>query len=208
MKEKYFNLSFIITIFVSVYAVIMITLRGQLFPIIIPDSIDFLGSIPFLFYGISLMFCYVIPFLSFYAILILLKTNKFPSLGYIGFFFCVFGTALALPSSGVVTFAVPEIAKIPLNAHSIIQQTIEAVFTGPLLMLGITSAVFYSAGPILIAIGLIKTSRKLFVAAILFGCHGLLLSFGFSLVPLLIVGWVFLGISSLIIMVIGRSFLR
>jgi hypothetical protein len=198
MKSIYFKANLLITSFISIVAIIVIMFRGQLFPITDIDSaIKILNAPGYITLNIIMIFCYIIPFSSFYVINILLIDKGKTVLGYWGLLLSIIGTSIALTTLGVFTFAFPEITKINTADSQLIKMTLENIIMGASIKLGILSAFLYSIGPILLGIGLIKITKKYLFPALLLCIHGLLLSFGFSFWPLLVIGWASLGLSTL-----------
>ena len=64
--------------------------------------------------------------------------------------------------------------------------------------IGIISALTYSIGISLLSIKLFRLENESFLPSILFLFHGIILSFGFSNIYLLMIGWLFLSISLII----------
>jgi hypothetical protein len=142
----------------------------------------------YLLSGLMLAVAYVLPFFGFFEI----YRRRQTTFTYWAFMLSVLGTALALPTMGVVIFAAPEFA-----ALSTPTSYIAAITQG--MVVGIPAAICYTLGPMFFLPTLLEgeDSKVAKTGYILFGTHGILLSFGFGFFPLLLVGWIFLLIGSL-----------
>jgi hypothetical protein len=140
---------------------------------------------------------YVLPFLGFWAIHKHLEIQNYEGLSFWGFIFCILGTALALPALGITGFAGPIAAQLYLAGNTEAASIISNALTDTGFIISIIAAVFYVLGPILLGIAIWKSSIIPKWIGLTFALHGLCLSFGFSMYPVLIIGWVLLIASSL-----------
>jgi hypothetical protein len=141
MRSIYFRANLLITSFFSIVAITVILLRGQLIPITnINSAIKILNDPGYITLNIIMIFCYIIPFSSFYVINILLIDKGKTILGYWGLLLSVIGTSIALTTLGVFTFSFPEITKLNLVDSQLIKITLENIIMGASMKLGIISA--------------------------------------------------------------------
>lgn len=138
---------------------------------------------------------YVGPFLGFWALYSHLRQFDVERPAFWGFLLSIWGTTLALPALGIAAFAGPAAATLFLEGETGAADLITDALTGSGFYVGIIAAICYSAGPLLSSYAISKTRKVSRLVALLFGFHGLLLSFGFSFYPLLIAGWIFLIVS-------------
>ena len=181
---------------------IVLILRGP-FNIPLTDSsgwISLVSSDNFLIYQNLLIFLYVLPFIGFLALHEYLKSSdKVEKYSFGGLILTLWGTALALPASGIISYIAVIAGDPQVTDHARIGQLITEAITGPGFYMGIVAAICYTLGPILFGIAIWRGIENSKIAAVLFALHGTLLSFGFSFFPALVAGWVLLAISGALI---------
>lgn len=186
----------------GVLGALVLLLRGPLvFPLAgVSDWIEIVSSSNFLLHQNLLIISYVLPFVGFLALYeYLRRDNRVEKSSFVGLIFTLWGTALALPSLGIVSF-IASIASQPGTADQArIGQIVTEAVTGPGFAIGIVAAICYTMGPLFLGIAIWRKADMSRLAAVLFASHGVLLSFGFSIFPALILGWVLLAISGILI---------
>jgi hypothetical protein len=199
MSQK--NAITLLTIPISgIVAFLALLIRGP-FTLPIQGSTDWILTVGSFFYlpmQILIMISYVLPFFGFVSIYILLSHDKnVEFISYIGLVFSLIGTALAISALGILTFVSPAIinnvAKINTTGNQILLNSL----MGPGLIISLLAAIFYTTGPILLGIAIWKSRIKLRIAGILFSLHGISLSIGFTIFPILLIGWLLLSVSGL-----------
>lgn len=180
----------------------VLLLRG---PLVIPltgasDWIEIVSSANFLVYQNLLIVSYVLPFVGFLALYEYLRRDvRVEKLSFVGVILTLWGTALALPSLGIISFVAPIASQLGSGEQAMIGQIITDALTGSGFMIGILAAIFYTIGPMLFGIAIWRNANLSNVAAVLFAIHGVFLSFGFSFFPALLIGWILLAISGILI---------
>lgn len=145
---------------------------------------------------IAMIAAYVLPFYGLCSIYIYLaKDDRVERTAFIGMLTSLMGTALALPASGIFTFVAPVVGRSFLQDQINISQAFIDSITGPGLVVGIVSAILYTAGPIYLGLAVWRSNNLPKWAGVCFALHGVLLSFGFSFFPALILGWALFTIS-------------
>ena len=189
----------------------VLLLRGPLvFPL--DGSSGWIGvvsSTNYLLYQNLLIFLYVLPFAGFLALHEYLSRDvRLRKFSFAGLIFTLWGTALALPSSGIVSFVASMASQSDLFDQARIGQIVTESVTGSGSIMGIIAAVFYTVGPLLFGVAIWRKGNISKIAAALFAAHGVLLSFGFAVFPALILGWVLLAVSGIILSVDIASDIR
>ena len=180
----------------------VLLLRGPLSFPLTDDSgwIEIVTSSNFLILQDLLTAAYVLAFVGFLALYEVLREDvRTKRLALVGFILTLWGTALAMPSLGIVSFVAPIAGQSGVSDQVTIGRIVTEAVTGPGLLVGIVAGVFYTAGPLLFGIAIWRDAGLSKVAAVLFVIHGVLLSFGFSIFPAVILGWVLLAISGILI---------
>lgn len=180
----------------------VLLLRGPLtFPLTVDSGwIEMISSANFLIYQNLLIVSYVLSFVGFLALYEYLRKDvRGEKLSFVGLILTLCGTALALPALGIVSFVTSSASQLSPADQARVGQIVTEAITGSGLMLGIVAAFFYTTGPLLFGIAIWRHANLSNVSAVLFIFHGALLSFGFSIFPALILGWILLAISGLLI---------
>jgi len=181
-------------------AVVALLFRG---PVILPT-----GNVPewastvstgvYLATQYGMIVAFVLPLLGFWALYEhISQARQVERLAFVGMLASVWGTALALPTLGITAFVTPVAGKLYGSGLTEIIQVVSESVTRSAMGIGLISAVLYTVGPLLLGVAAWRSGLVPRGAAILFALHGALLSFGFSLFPLLILGWVLLTISGI-----------
>jgi hypothetical protein len=140
---------------------------------------------------IAMIIAYVLPFYGLCSLYVYLHSNdRVERMAFIGMVTSLMGTALALPASGIFAFVAPVVSRSFLHNQINISQVFIDSVSGPGLIVGIVSAVLYTLGPIFLGVAVWRCSSLPKWAGACFASHGVLLSFGFSFFPALILGWV------------------
>lgn len=189
----------------------MLLLRGPLvFPL--ADSSDWVGIVSssnFLLYQSLLIVAFVLPFAGFLALYEFLgRGARAKKSSLFGLVLLLWGTALALPSLGIVSFVASAVSQPGLADKGTIGTIVTDAVTGSGSLIGIAAAILYSIGALLFGVAIWQNASLSKIAAVLFGIHGLLLSFGFSIFPLLIFGWLSLALGGIFLSVDVRKHLR
>jgi hypothetical protein len=155
-----------------------------------PSDVEQLSSAAMLSYHYWLIAAYVMPIPGFMIIYMeSLSRNKSSVISFVGLVLLVWGTALALPALGNLAFIPPAINNIEAGGARLGMVIVREAIVGPGMPLGIVAAMSYTLGAILLAGTVWQYFQRAKPAALLFGVHGLLLSFGFSFYPMLLAGW-------------------
>ena len=180
----------------------VLLLRGPLtFPLTSNSGwIEIVSTTNFLIYQYLLIVSYALSFVGFLALYEYLRKDvRGEKLSFVGLVLTLWGTALALPALGIISFVASGVSQLGSDYQARIGQIITEAITGPSLVLGIVAAIFYTTGPLLFGIAIWRHAKLSNVSAGLFIFHGVLLSFGFSIFPALILGWILLAVSGLLI---------
>jgi len=186
----------------GVLGAVVLLLRGPLtFPLTVDSGwIKIVSSTNFLIYQNLLIVSYVLSFAGFLALYEYLRKDiLYEKLSFAGLMLSLWGTALALPALGILSFVTSSASQLGSADQARIGQMVTEAITGSSLVLGIFAAIFYTTGPLLFGIAILRHTNLSNVAGGLFIIHGALLSFGFSMFPALIMGWILLAISGLMI---------
>lgn len=135
---------------------------------------------------------YVLPFLGFWALYMTLLQHDQEKLAFWGLVGTLVGTGLPLTTLGVFAYASPALGKLYLLGDSHLPQVITEIAMGSSMVMGLPGAIFYVSGCILFGIAIWRTFPTARWAGILFGLHGLLVSFGFGSPLMLALSWVLL----------------
>jgi len=144
---------------------------------------------------ILILIGYVLPFVGLWALYMYLQNQKNEPIVFWGFMLSIWGTALALPALGITTFAGPLAAGLYLAGNTDAAQLIVDAVTGSGFVVSIAAALCYIAGPGLFGIAMWRSSTIPKWVGLLFALHGLCLSLGFGMYPILVVGWMLLIVS-------------
>ena len=182
----------------------VLLLRGPL-PIPLSDGSDWVGiasSASFLPYQRLLIVGYVLPFVGFLALYEYLgRDAQGDRASMFGLILLLWGTTLALPALGIVSFVASSVSSLGLADHAVIGEIVTDTVTDSAFSVGIAAAILYSMGSLLFGVTIWQNASLSKIAAVIFGIHGLLLSFGFSFFPVLILGWLSLGLSGILLSV-------
>jgi hypothetical protein len=179
---------------ISLIGLVGIVLRGP-FALPIPDAAAWAEAAtqPLFAVGqILLIAGYVLPFFGFWALYAYMSESGPEQSAFWGFMLSVWGTALALPGLGITAFAGPLAAESYLAGQLDASSLITTAMMSRGFALSIMAAVGYIIGPILLGIALWRSGTAPKWAALLFALHGICLSLGFGMYPILIVGWLLL----------------
>ncbi|TFH50678.1 MAG: hypothetical protein E4H01_01725 [Lysobacterales bacterium] len=134
---------------------------------------------------------YVLPFFGFWALYAYIRDRgNGERLAFWGFMGALIGTALALPTLGVVAFAGPEFAQLFMAGNPEIPQILNDIALGPAMGLGLPAAVFYSVGCLLLGIAVWRSDSLPKWSGIALAAHGFTLVFGFGFPVVLVASWV------------------
>ncbi len=139
---------------------------------------------------VAVLVAFVLPFfglVSLYAYLA--RNDRVERLAFVGLLTSLIGTALALPALGILTFVAPVVSRLVLQGQAHLSQVVVEAITGPGLIVGLLSAILYTLGSLCLGIAVWRYKTLPKWAGVLFALHGLLLSFGFTFFPALILGW-------------------
>ena len=120
----------------------------------------------------------------------------------------ILGTSLALPALGITGFAGPFAAQLYLAGDTDVALIISNAVTGTGFTISITAAICYILGPKLLGIAIWRSNITSKWIGIIFALHGLFLSLGFSIYPILILGWILLTLSGACVTIIIWSSLK
>ena len=73
---------------------------------------------------------------------------------FIGLIFTLWGTALALPASGIASYVTSVAKHMDSTNQALVGQIVTEAITGSGMLIGITAAIFYTIGPILFGISI------------------------------------------------------
>lgn len=138
---------------------------------------------------------YVLPFFGFWALYMILLQYHVERSAFWGLMGTLFGTALPLTTLGVFAYASPEMGRLYLAGEAHLPQVITDIALGSSLVTGTLGAFFYVGGCTLFGIAVWKSGTLAGWAGILLALHGLLISFGFSSPPAIVLSWIFLIVS-------------
>lgn len=139
---------------------------------------------------------YIMPLVGFWALYKYLEVQGYEKISFGGFILSILGTALALPALGIAGFAGPVAAELYLTGNTDAASLISSAVTGIGFIVSISAAICYIIGPVLLGIAIWKSDKLPKWIGLLFALHGLFLSLGFSMYPILILGWVLITASS------------
>jgi hypothetical protein len=136
---------------------------------------------------------YVLPLFGFWALYKHLSGfERIEKISFWGFICSLWGIGLALPILGVFTYASPHLGQLFLDGNDALPDIINSIVSKDAMYLGVPAALLYSAGSILLGIGIFRAGVYPKIIPLILIPHGLLLSFGFSFPPVLVLGWVML----------------
>ena len=144
---------------------------------------------------ILILIGYVLPFLGLWALYSYLRKQKHEPMAFWGFMLSVWGTALALPALGIAAFAGPLAARLYQAGSADAAQMIADALTGTGYAVSITSALCYIIGPALLGAAMWRSGTIPKWVGLLFALHGICLSLGFGMYPVLLIGWVMFVVS-------------
>ena len=133
---------------------------------------------------------YVMPFLGFWALYAQIRDqDSGEGFAFWGLMGALAGTALALPTLGVLAFAGPEFARLFLSGSPEMARILNDIALGPAMALGLPAAVLYSAGCLLLGIAVWRTGSLPKWPGIALAAHGFTLVFGFGSPVALVLSW-------------------
>ena len=188
----------------GVIGLIGVLLRG-LYALPFPDADSWAqaASQPvFVISHVIILVGYILPFVGFWAIYKYLAGNGYEKIPFWGFILSIIGTSLALPALGITGFVGPIAAQSFLDGNPDAALIVSEALTGTGFFVSIIAAICYTLGPSLLGIAIWKSNEMSKWIGLLFALHGICLSLGFSIYPILIVGWVLFIASS-----IGMSYI-
>lgn len=176
----------------SLAGAILVVMRGQVLPGTLDSSAvtAVYSSLSVTLMNIALIFCYLLPLAGFLVLYNLIEIAKPSPLAFTGLFFAIAGTAMALILLALPAFVFPFLVNYPMDHKSVFSLLMEKTTMG----IGILSALSYTAGTLLFGLAIWKALPVLKFPTLLFMVHGVLLSFGFPLPPVLAAGWVLLAV--------------
>lgn len=186
----------------------VLLLRGPLnFPLTEGSGwLEMASSSSFLPYQTLMILAYVLPFVGFLALYeVLSKEARVERISLLGLIFTLWGTALALPALGIASFVVAEAGQLAAADQGTVGRVVTDAVTSSGLGIGIVAAILYTVGPALLGIAMWRHGRLSNPAAVLFGVHGVWLSFGFAFFPALIVGWLLLTAGGILMSIDVRT---
>jgi hypothetical protein len=178
----------------------VLLLRG---PLVLPlesstEWIETVSSSSYLVYQNLLVASYVLPFFGFLALYAYLAGDvRQERLSFIGLIISIWGTALALPALGIVSYVGSLESQLSLADETSIGQIVAEALIGPGFAMGIAAAILYTTGPFLLGVAIWRKGTLPKIATLMFMAHGALLSFGFSMFSALILGWGLFAISGI-----------
>ena len=182
----------------SVLGIIALLLRGQV-PLAQNDAQAWAQSVTggqYIWAQVLYIFAYVIPFWGFWALYAWLsKNDRVERMAFWGFLCSIVGTSLALPMLGVFAFVSPLIAQRYLGGDAQILDMLTQASSGVPLMVNLAGGVLYLLGTVLLGVAVWRSGLMAKWVGPLIALHGLFLVFGFTLYPLLLLGWVLLVVS-------------
>lgn len=183
----------------GILALLALMIRGPVSSIPVDDFAEWSITTSSGIYQITqimVVIAYVLPFFGFYSLYACLAGNdRVEQIAFCGMLTSLIGTALALPALGIATFVAPAVGRLFLQGQIDVSQVIIDSITGPGLIIGVASAILYSLGPICLGMAVWHCNNLPKWAGGYFALHGILLSFGFSFFPALILGWALFTIS-------------
>lgn len=163
-----------------------------------PEWIETVSSNTYLTLQNLLVASYVLPFFGFITLYAYLAQDaRQERLSFIGLIAALWGTALALPALGIVSYVGSLGSESGVALQTIVGHLVAEAVIGPGLAVGIVAAILYTTGPLLLGIAVWRREGLPKLAAVMFAAHGILLSVGFSVFPALVLGWVLLALSGI-----------
>ena len=133
---------------------------------------------------------YVLPMCGYWALYKYLSGfDRAEKISFWGFIFSLWGMGLALPVLGVYSYASPHLAQLFLDGNDALPDIINSIATSDAMYLGVPAALLYSAGTILLGLGILRAGAFPKIIALILMPHGLLLSLSLSALPVLILAW-------------------
>ena len=181
-------------------ALIALLVRGPLvLPEMNPDWAEMIASTSYVIAHYGLIVAFILPIAGFWALYDHMASNQQTAgTAFWGMLMSIWGTALALPTFGIMAYAAPVAAGLSAQGEVAAGQVINEAFMASMILGGI-SGILYTLGPLLLGIALWRSRSVSRWATIAFAVHGLLLSFGFSVFPVLIIGWVLFTLAGIVI---------
>ena len=156
-KSKWLQVGLLTVPISGVLGAVVLLLRG---PIVFPltssfDWIEIVSSTNFLLYQNLLIISYVLPFVGFLALHEYLRSDvRVAKSSFLGLIFTLWGTALALPASGIVSYVTSVAGNMGSTEQALVGQIVTDAITGSGMMTGIVAAICYTIGPILFGIAI------------------------------------------------------
>lgn len=163
-------------------------LAGSLIPPIQNEELwaNQVNSEYYLLSRVLLIFAYIIPLIGFSKISKSLGSSQ--TIAEYGFYLTLTGTGLAIPLLGIATFVTPTAAELYIQGHVEVMQIINSSYSGLSFVINMIGGIMYLFGTILISASLLRDRKDKFLS-VLFVIHGIGLTLGFGLYPLLLLGW-------------------
>jgi len=198
--SKRIRWSLLTLVFGSLIGVIALLLRG---PVPLPNvDVDaWAWAVTGKSYNLAqilLIVAYVIPFFGFWAIYAVLQSEeKVEKLAFWGFMGGILGTALAMPTLGIFSFMSPPLAQGYLGGNDRLPDLITRVAFGRPAIINLSGGTIYLLGMVLLGLAIWRSGNLPKWTGLMMALHGLALVFGFTLFPVLVLGWVLLLIAGL-----------
>lgn len=193
--SKRIRLGLLTLVFGSILGIIGLVMRG---PAPLPNMdveawVQVVTGSNYFIAQVLYIFAYVLPYFGFWALYALLsKVEAVEKIAFWGFMGSVVGTSLALPTLGIMSFVGPEIAQRYLQGDTQLPEIITQVVIGQPAIINLLGGTIYLIGTALLGWAIWRSKKNLKWAGLLLALHGLFLVIGFTLFPVLLLGWVFL----------------
>jgi hypothetical protein len=136
---------------------------------------------------------YVLPYFGFWSLYAYLsKVGQVEKIAFWGFMGAIIGTSLALPTLGIFSFISPQLALRYLQGDTQLPEIVTQVAIGQPAIINILGGTIYLIGTALLGLAIWRSRKVHKWAGLLLALHGLFLVIGFTLFPVLLLGWVFL----------------
>ena len=180
--------------------IVALLLRGPVSPLPDADPVVWVEAVTTPVYSYAqyaYTVAYVLPYLGFWALYAyLMQVEGVERIAFWGFMGAIVGTSLALPTLGVFSYVNPLLGKLYVQGEHHLLQIITDVVTGPPAIINLLGGTIYLAGTILLGIATWRSGTLPKWAGAFLALHGALLVFGFAILTVLVLSWVFLVVGS------------